>query len=201
MNPPGTPVGTLGASGSVAGGSVDREPLSMDTNDLLGFVMSLFPSKPFQQMIKHKERYNGALTLPLLPVLHREFEYAIPVEKTGEALSRLKSVIEECDISTTLPIEVRFVAKDNSLLSPAQGRDVCYIGVATQPNANEIFARVEPIMKDFGGRPHWGKHFSLTRSEVEAMYPDSYEKFRQIRKNLDPDGVFGNTLLRDLLNY
>ena len=83
-------------------------------------------------------------------------------------------------MSTTLPVEVRFVAADHSLLSPARGRNVCYIGVSTQPNANEVYSRVEPILKDFGGRPHWGKHFSMKRNEVEAMYPDSFDKFRQI---------------------
>ena len=72
--------------------------------------------------------------------------------------------------------------------------------VSTQPNANEVYSRVEPIMKDFGGRPHWGKHFSLKRSEVEAMYPDSYDKFRKIRKELDPKGVFTNTLIQQLFD-
>jgi FAD/FMN-containing dehydrogenase len=137
----------------------------------------------------------------LLPVFHRECEYAIPADDAAEALQRFKRVVQECDISTILPVEVRFVARDSSLLSPARGRDVCYIGVAAQPNANEVYARFEPIMKDFGGRPHWGKHFSLTREEVEAMYPDSYDKFREIRQQLDPRGVFGNTLLRDLFDF
>ena len=97
-------------------------------------------------------------------------------------------------------VTYRYVAADQSLMSPARGQDVCYIGVSTQPNANEVYARVEPIMKDLGGRPHWGKHFTLRRSEVEAMYPDSYEKFRQIRKQLDPQGVFTNTLLSQLFD-
>ena len=119
----------------------------------------------------------------------------------AEALRRFRSVVKECDISTILPVEVRFVAKDSSLMSPARGRDVCYIGVAAQPNANEVYARFEPIMKDFDGRPHWGKHFSLTQGEVERMYPDSYDTFRQIRQQLDPNGVFGNTLLRDLFDF
>jgi FAD/FMN-containing dehydrogenase len=140
------------------------------------------------------------LTIPLLPVLHRELEYAIPAENASPVLKRLKQIFDEGDVSTTLPVEVRFVAKDGSLLSPAHGQDVCYIGVATQPNANEIYARVEPIMKEFGGRPHWGKHFSLTRAEVEAMYPDTYEKFRTFRQQLDPRGVFSNTLLRQLFD-
>jgi FAD/FMN-containing dehydrogenase len=55
-------------------------------------------------------------------------------------------------------------------------------------------------MKDLGGRPHWGKHFSLKRSEVEAMYPDSFDKFCKIRKQLDPKGVFTNTLVQQLFD-
>jgi FAD/FMN-containing dehydrogenase len=200
MNPPGTPPGMLGAGASSQGGSANRSPLGMDTNDLLSLILNLFPSGKFHQFLKRKGRYDQMLTIPLLPVLHREFEYAVPVENASEALKSLRRIFDEGDLSTTLPVEVRFVAKDNSLVSPARGRDVCYIGVSTQPNANEIYSRVEPIMKDFGGRPHWGKHFTLRRSEIEAMYPDSYDKFRQIRKDLDPKGVFSNTLIRQLFD-
>ena len=121
-----------------------------------------------------------SITLPLLPVFHREFEYPVPAERAGEALRELRRIVEEADIATTLPIEVRYVAADDILLSPSRGRNVCYIGVSTQPNANEVYGRIEPVMKDLQGRPHWGKHFSLRRSEVEAMYPDSYDKFRKM---------------------
>jgi L-gulono-1,4-lactone dehydrogenase len=198
MNPPGTPPGSLGQAGTPA--TAGGNPLPMDTNDLLSMILNLFPNKPFHQLLKRRGRYDQILTIPLLPVLHREFEYAIPAENAGAALRSLKRIFEEGDISTTLPVEVRFVAADHSLLSPARGKNVCYIGVSTQPNANEVYSRVEPIMKDFGGRPHWGKHFSLTRGEVEAMYPDSYEKFRTIRKQLDPHGVFTNTLVQQLFD-
>jgi len=198
MNPPGSPPGLLGQADAPA--TAGGNPLPMNTNDLLSMVLHLFPHKPFHQFLKRRGRYDQILTIPLLPVLHREFEYAIPAEKAGEALRSLRRIFEEGDISTTLPVEVRFVAADHSLLSPARGKDVCYIGVSTQPNANEVYSRVEPIMKDFGGRPHWGKHFSLKRSEVEAMYPDSYDKFCQIRKQLDPEGVFTNTLIQQLFD-
>ena len=177
--------------------------MPMDTNDLLSMILKLFqtkPPKPFLPILKQTGRYDRMITIPLLPVFHREFEYALPVENTSAALRALKQIIDEGDMSITLPIEVRFVAKDNILLSPARGKDVCYIGVSTQPNANEVYARIEPVLKDFGGRPHWGKHFTLRRSEVEAMYPDSFEKFRKIRKELDPQGVFSNTLIRRLFD-
>ncbi len=65
-------------------------------------------------------------------------------------------------------------------------------------NATEIFERFEPLMKEFEGRPHWGKHLNLTRNEVAAMYP-RHGDFVDERRRRDPDGVFLNTLLRRLL--
>jgi FAD/FMN-containing dehydrogenase len=186
MNPPGT-------GGVPTGDSV----LPMDLGGLFTrFGQLLHSPSGCTQFLRFKGHYDQILTVPLLPVLHRECEYAIPVEKTVEALESLKRVIDEGDLSLTLPIEVRFVGKDESLLSPANGRDVCYIGSATQPNANEVFERFEPLLKVLGGRPHWGKCFSITRSEVEAMYSGTYDKFCKIRKDLDPDRVFTNELIR-----
>lgn len=198
INPPGTPAGLLGEAAASAGGS--QGALPMDTNDLLNLISKISPSKPFHKLIRRKGRYDQMLTIPLLPVFHRELEYAIPAERTVDALRGLRTIFEEGDISTTLPVEVRYVAKDESLLSPARGRDTCYIGVSTQPNANEVYSRVEPLLKDLGGRPHWGKHFSLRRSEVESMYPDSIDAFRKIRRQLDPKGVFSNSLIREFFD-
>jgi FAD/FMN-containing dehydrogenase len=200
MNPPGTPAGLLGGGGPVAGGGAGSGRLPMDTNDLVSLILRLLPDRPFQRIQKQTGRYDRMLTIPLIPVLHRELEYAVPVESVSEVLRSLKRIFDEGDISTTLPVEVRYVARDDSWMSPAQGRDVCYIGVSTWPNANEVYSRVEPLLKGVGGRPHWGKHLSLERGEVEAMYADTYDKFRQKRKELDPKGVFANTLLRELFD-
>ena len=127
-------------------------------------------------------------------------ELAERVENTTPALLALRKVLDEADAKLRLPIEVRFVAADEDPISPAHGRDVCYIGVATLTNATEVFERYEPVMKDLGGRPHWGKHFNLTRREAEAMYPDSYDAFVELRRAYDPGGVFLNTLLRRLFS-
>jgi FAD/FMN-containing dehydrogenase len=147
--------------------------------------------------------YYKMLTLPFHEVKHRECEYAIPVERTAEALTALKEIIDEGDFKTDLPIEVRFVKGDDILMSPATGRDVCYIGINTKahnedPSANELFARFEPLMKQLDGRPHWGKHFTLTPDDLTRMYGSNYETFKRIRAELDPTGVFENTLIRNL---
>ena len=147
--------------------------------------------------------YYKMLTLPFHELKHRECEYAIPVERTAEALTALKEIVDEGNFRTDLPIEIRFVKGDDILMSPANGRDVCYIGVNTKahnedPSANELFARFEPLMKELGGRPHWGKHFTLVPDDLTRMYGSNYETFKRIRAELDPTGLFENTLIRNL---
>jgi FAD/FMN-containing dehydrogenase len=176
-------------------------PLPMETEALASTTALLAGNRTgCLKLLRFTARYEKVLNVPLLPVPHRECEYAIPARNTAEALRAFKRAVDEGDLSLKLPIEVRFVAKDQSLLSPCRGVDVCYIGVSTQDNAIEVFERFEPIMRRLGGRPHWGKCFSLTRKDLEAMYPDSYETFRRIRKELDPRGVFANELIQHLFD-
>jgi FAD/FMN-containing dehydrogenase len=166
--------------------------------ELAKSLRSLAGAKGAYTRVLHRSGgYEDMLTIPLLPVYHRECEYAVPVEHTTDALEALRTVFNETDATLRLPVEVRFVKGDQDMLSPANNRDVCFIGASTLDNATEIFERFEPLMKEFGGRPHWGKHFNLTRSEVTAMYP-RHGDFVAERRARDPDGVFLNTLLRRL---
>jgi FAD/FMN-containing dehydrogenase len=152
--------------------------------------------------------YSDMLTFPVRLIPHHwECEYAVPMNNAKEALNALKTVLDESEISLLLPLEIRFVARDNFLLSPAandprypQSNGVCYIGAMTDKNATEVFQRFEPLMKQFGGRPHWGKHFTLTRNEMRDMYPGSYDDFNNIRKDLDPKGIFTNSLIHQLFD-
>ena len=203
MNPPAAATGPKDDCRNPSGASPvgTGSPLPMDTEGLLKKSLpQTDASVGCPRLLHFTGNYVQVLTVPLLPVLHRECEYAVPAENAADALRAFKRGIEEGDLSLKLPVEVRFVAKDQSLLSPARGKDVCYIGVSTQDNATEAFERFEPIMKRLGGRPHWGKCFTLTRKDVEEMYPDSYETFRKIRRQLDPKGVFANELLQRLFD-
>ena len=143
--------------------------------------------------------YDHVLTIPLLPVYHRECEYAIPAGDAATALRSMRQIFEEGDFSLRLPVEVRFVAQDSTLLSPAHGRDVCYVGASTQDNSTEVFERFEPLMWNLDGRPHWGKNFTITRDDVRRMYSNTYDQFRAVRSQFDPGRVFTNTLLEDLI--
>ena len=39
---------------------------------------------------------------------------------------------------------------------------------------------------------------TLTRDDVEKLYPDTYKTFTKIRNELDPDRVFANSMLDEL---
>jgi FAD/FMN-containing dehydrogenase len=60
-----------------------------------------------------------------------------------------------------------------------------------------MFADVEAIFRAHGGRPHWGKIHTRGADELCLLYP-MWERFRELRRRLDPDGCFLNDYLRGL---
>jgi FAD/FMN-containing dehydrogenase len=194
-NPPGHPVSGVIKEG-LEGSDIGGESLGKDP----GILRKAGPApagkyKPFHHYVGP---YSKVLTIPLLPFFHRECEYAIPASRTVEALRAMREIVEEGDIELSLPVEVRFVAQDDALLSPCYDGPVAYIGASTLINSTEVFERFEPLMKRLGGRPHWGKNATITKDEVKGMYPATYELFRQVRNSFDAKRVFTNSLLADL---
>lgn len=201
MNPPGHPEGFLGRFQRAD--KVGRGPLPRDTQAILGQRPREAQTEPACTRIREdKGRYDQILTLPLVPLLHRECEYAVPIDKTVEALRRCKRLFDARETHLLMPVEVRFVRRDDALLSPARDGDVCYIGVSTRNSETptEIFAPFEALMRSLGGRPHWGKVYSLTAQETRALYPDSYDAFVRVRDELDPRRVFANEHIEQLFD-
>ena len=56
---------------------------------------------------------------------------------------------------------------------------------------------VEPILRRYAGRPHWGKIHSLGRKELADLYP-AFDRFQAVRKELDPQGRMLNPHLKRL---
>jgi FAD/FMN-containing dehydrogenase len=50
----------------------------------------------------------------------------------------------------------------------------------------------------FGARLHWGKHFPLGALDIARLYPD-LERFRQLCREVDPNGVFRNGYTKRVL--
>jgi L-gulono-1,4-lactone dehydrogenase len=130
-----------------------------------------------------------------------EMEYALPRERTPEAVNRIMALVAgqalggglRNHFAVPFPIEVRTVAPDDALLSTAAGRDSGFVavhmyrGMAWEP----YFRAVEAIMDKLGGRPHWGKRHFQTAATLRPRYPD-WDRFQAVRARLDPEGRFAN---------
>ena len=122
-----------------------------------------------------------------------EMEYAIPRRYAAEAVPRVLEAAEKAEPGVGFPIEVRFVAGDEAMLSPTHERDACYIAVHQYKGMpwEPYFRAVEEIMDSYGGRPHWGKRHFQTAETLAERYP-RWEDFKAVRARLDPSGAFAN---------
>jgi FAD-linked oxidoreductase len=129
-----------------------------------------------------------------------EMEYAIPRERTAEALDRVLVLIERRRIKVGFPIEVRVVAQDDALLSTAEGRPTGYIAVHQYRGIEfeSYFRGVEAIMDEYGGRPHWGKRHYQSAATLRPRY-SGFDRFLAVRDRLDPQRKFENEYLRRVL--
>jgi L-gulonolactone oxidase len=138
------------------------------------------------------ERSAAIFASPRL-VRFTEMEYAVPRERTVEAVRAVMQMIEERGFAVPFPIEVRTVAPDDAFLSTAAARESGFIavhmfrGMAWEP----YFRAVEAIMQSLDGRPHWGKRHFQTAATLRPRYPD-WDRFQAVRARLDPEGRFGN---------
>jgi len=63
----------------------------------------------------------------------------------------------------------------------------------------EPFMRaVQEVALAHDGRPHWGKRHFLTAAELAPKYP-MWDRFQEVRRTFDPEGVFTNDHVRRVL--
>jgi FAD-linked oxidoreductase len=122
-----------------------------------------------------------------------EMEYGIPREHAAEAVRRILHLAARPEHQVAYPIEVRFVAADDVVLSASHGRDTCYVAVHQDRRLDwePYFRGVEEIMDSYGGRPHWGKRHFQTAATLAPRYP-RWNEFQALRARLDPGGRFAN---------
>ena len=60
-----------------------------------------------------------------------------------------------------------------------------------------LYRRLKTLLGEFDARVHWGKLHFLTREQLLDRYPRA-DAFIELRRELDPDGLFLNDHLRPL---
>jgi len=129
-----------------------------------------------------------------------EMEYSISLNSLVPALREVISMVEDRGFRISFPVEVRCTGSDDIPFSTSTGRRSAYIAVHMFKGSEygEYFSAVEAILRKYEGRPHWGKIHNLNANDISSLYPE-YQRFIEVRNQLDPEGVFTNDYLRRVL--
>ena len=129
-----------------------------------------------------------------------EMEYAIPREHAAEAVRGVLAIAARPEHAVAFPIEVRFAAADDLVLSASHGRSTCYIAVHHDRRLDwrPYFQAVEELMRSYGGRPHWGKGHFQSAETLAGLYP-RWNEFQALRDRLDPERRFRNRYIDRVL--
>eukprot|EP00753_Platysulcus_tardus_P004928 PLAT12768.1.p1 GENE.PLAT12768.1~~PLAT12768.1.p1 ORF type:complete len:480 (-),score=192.46 PLAT12768.1:29-1447(-) len=135
-------------------------------------------------------------------------EWCVPLRNATAALDAVRRLFVDSGgrFRAHLPVELRFQAGDStSLLSPTGGEPALWIGIIAYKPYNldvryrSYFSAFEQAMRTVGGRPHWAKAFHLQADELSDMYAPGWQRFQQLRAELDPTGLFTNKWTKRVL--
>ncbi len=129
-----------------------------------------------------------------------EMEQMVPIGAGRDAFLAIRDLVRARFPACVYPVEVRFTAADRGMLSPNYATDTAVISVSGEPGTDywPFLRACDDALRAHGARPHWGKLHFMTPERMAELFPD-LDRFRAIRAELDPRGVFLNDLLRPLL--
>jgi xylitol oxidase len=123
-------------------------------------------------------------------------EYFVPRQHAVEAILAVERLRDQ--VSPHLMIsEIRTIAADNLWLSPCYEQPCVSIHFTWKqdwPAVRTLLPVIEKELAPFNARPHWGKLFTTTPTELKSIYkklPD----FIQLSNRYDPQRKFRNQFL------
>lgn len=127
-------------------------------------------------------------------------EYLLPRDAAVEAIGRLRAMSTR--IAPLLQIsEIRSVAGDDLWLSGAYGRETVGLHFTWRLDPGGVGALLpdlEAALLPLGARPHWGKCFAATATQLARLYP-RWTEFAELRRGADPHGTFANAFTARVL--
>jgi FAD/FMN-containing dehydrogenase len=130
-----------------------------------------------------------------------EMEYAVPAEAGPDCFREIRALMRSRHSDITWPVEYRTLAEDDIWLSAAWSRPTVTLSIhqAAALPYQEFFADAEAIFRAYQGRPHWGKLHNMNAAQLREMWP-RWDAFQEVRRQLDPTGMFLNGYLRGLFS-
>jgi xylitol oxidase len=123
-------------------------------------------------------------------------EYFVAREDAYQALLAINSIREQ--VAPLLMIsEVRTIAADDLWMSMCYKQEsvaLHFTWKMDQPAVTKLLPELEKVLAPFRPRPHWGKIFTISPTQLESRY-ERMQDFRQLLAQYDPQGKFRNEFL------
>jgi FAD/FMN-containing dehydrogenase len=148
---------------------------------------------------KRVDRSYRIYPMEFEPNFH-ELEYFVAFGRAKEAIAAMRELMLASQPAAVFPLEVRTVGADDAYLSPQYRMPTVVLsvsGVAGQDYWDYLRSVDRLLGGEFAARVHWGKLHFLTAEQLHERYPEA-QRFIEIRRDLDPAGVFLNDHLRPL---
>ncbi len=127
-------------------------------------------------------------------------EWMVPFDRALEAIDAVARVRDR--LAPVVQVnELRTVAADDLWLSMNYQRDslgLHFTWIADTAAVLPVVDALEEQLAPLEARPHWGKVFTLDPATVRSRYP-RFADFRALVEKYDPQGVFRNPWLDDIL--
>lgn len=138
--------------------------------------------------------YPGGFGLPF-----HELEYYVGVGRAKDAWVALKDLIQNEHPDQKYPIETRWTAQDDAYISPFYKENKVSLSVSGAPGTSywPYLRDVDALLQEYDATVHWGKIHLLTRDRADQLFPE-FSTFLEVRRELDPEGVFLNDHTRAL---
>lgn len=125
-------------------------------------------------------------------------EFFVPRSHGYEAILAVESLRDK--ITPHLFItEIRTIAADNLLMSPAYKQDCMAIHFTWKPETPEVLAvlpLIEAKLAPFNAKPHWAKVFTMPPARIKQVYAN-IPQFQALVNQFDAKGKFRNQFVQD----
>ena len=125
-------------------------------------------------------------------------EFFVPRARGYEAILAVETLRDR--ITPHLFVtEIRTIAADNLLMSPAYKQDCMAIHFTWKPETPEVLAvlpLIEAKLAPFNAKPHWGKVFTMPPARVKQVYSNT-PQFQTLVQQFDPKAKFRNQFVQD----
>jgi alditol oxidase len=123
-------------------------------------------------------------------------EYFVPRQHALEAIMAVERLRDQVSPSLLIT-EIRTIAADKLWMSPCYEQDCVTIHFTWKPDwpaVGKLLPVIEKELAPFDARPHWGKLFTISPTELRRIYKKMPD-FVELCRRYDPQGKFRNDYL------